>query len=47
MSHGLEGIRPIPRPVAQLIEESERRGQAGMVERARVKAETTPVAKAV
>jgi hypothetical protein len=32
--------------VAQLIEEAERRGQAGMVERARVKAETTPVANA-
>jgi hypothetical protein len=32
--------------VAQLIEEAERRGQAGMVERARLKAETTPVAKA-
>jgi hypothetical protein len=28
--------------VAQLIEEAERRGQAAMVERARVKAETTP-----
>jgi len=33
--------------VAQLIEEVERRGQAEMVERARVKAETTPVAKGV
>ena len=32
--------------VAQLMEEAERRGQAGMVERARVKAETTPVATA-
>ena len=32
--------------VAQLIEEAERRGQAGMVERAHLKAETTPVAKA-
>ena len=32
--------------VAQLIEEAERRGQAGMVERARVTAETTPVANA-
>jgi hypothetical protein len=32
--------------VAQLIEEAERRGQAGMVERVRVKAETTPIAKA-
>jgi hypothetical protein len=30
--------------VAQLIEEAERRGHAWMVERARVKAETTPVA---
>ena len=30
--------------VAQLIAEAERRGQAAMVERARVKAETTPVA---
>jgi hypothetical protein len=33
--------------VAQLIEEAERRGQAGMVERARVKSETTPVTKGV
>ena len=33
--------------MAQLIEEAERRGQAGMVERARMKAQTTPVAKAV
>jgi hypothetical protein len=33
--------------VAQLIEEAERRGQAGMVERARVKEEKTPGAKAV
>ena len=33
--------------VAQLIEEAERRGQAGMVERARVKAETTPIARAI
>jgi hypothetical protein len=32
--------------VAQLIDEAERRGQAGMAERARVKAETTPVANA-
>jgi hypothetical protein len=32
--------------VAQLIEEAERRGQAGMVERARVRAKTTPIAKA-
>ena len=32
--------------VAQLIEEAERRGQAEMVERARVKAETTPIANA-
>ena len=31
--------------VAQLIEEAERHGQAGMVERARAKAETTPEAK--
>jgi hypothetical protein len=30
--------------VAQLIEEAERRGPAGMVARARVKAEATPVA---
>ena len=33
--------------VAQLIAEAERRGQAGVVERARVKAEMTPVAKPV
>jgi hypothetical protein len=33
--------------VAQLIEEAERRGLAGMAERAGVKAETTPEAKAV
>ena len=32
--------------VAQLIEEAERWGQAGMVERARVNAETTPIANA-
>jgi hypothetical protein len=32
--------------VAQLIAEAERRGQDGMVERARAKAETTPVANA-
>ena len=32
--------------VAQLVVEAERRGQAGMVERAHLKAETTPVAKA-
>jgi hypothetical protein len=32
--------------VAQLIQEAERRGQAGMVARARVRAEATPVAKA-
>jgi hypothetical protein len=32
--------------VAQLIQEVERRGQAGMVKRARMKAETTPVARA-
>jgi hypothetical protein len=32
--------------VAQLIEEAERRGQAGMAERARVRAQTTPIAKA-
>jgi hypothetical protein len=32
--------------VAQLIAEAERRDQAGMVERARVKAETTPIANA-
>jgi hypothetical protein len=31
--------------VTQLIEEAERRGQAGMVERARVRAETTPIAR--
>ena len=30
--------------VAQLMEEAERCGQAGIVERARVKAETTPAA---
>jgi hypothetical protein len=33
--------------VAQLIQETERRGQVGIVERARMKAEVTPVAKAV
>jgi hypothetical protein len=33
--------------LAQLIQEAERRSEAGMVERARVKAEATPVAKAV
>jgi hypothetical protein len=33
--------------VAQLIQEAERRGQVGMVERARLRAETTPVAKSV
>jgi hypothetical protein len=33
--------------VAQLIEQAERPGQAGMVERARVRAETTQVARAV
>ena len=32
--------------VAQLVAEAERRGQAGMVERARVKAQTTPIASA-
>jgi hypothetical protein len=32
--------------VAQLIAEAERRGQHGMVERTRVKTETTPVADA-
>ena len=32
--------------VAQLIEEAERRGQPGMVERARVTAETTPITNA-
>ena len=32
--------------VAQLIQEAERRGKPEMVERARMKAETTPVAKA-
>jgi hypothetical protein len=31
--------------VAQLIEEAKRRGQAWMVERARVKAEATPEAR--
>jgi hypothetical protein len=31
--------------VAQLIQETERRGKPEMVERARVRAETTPVAK--
>jgi hypothetical protein len=33
-----------PGRVAQPIEEAERRGQSGMVEHARVKAETTPAA---
>jgi hypothetical protein len=33
--------------VAQLIEETERHGQAGMIESARVKAQTTPITKAV
>jgi hypothetical protein len=32
--------------VAQLIQEAERRGKPEMEERARMKAETTPVAKA-
>jgi hypothetical protein len=32
--------------VAQLIEEAGRRGQAGMIERVRVKAQTTPIANA-
>ena len=32
--------------VAQLIDEAERRGQAEMVERARVRAQRTPIAKA-
>jgi hypothetical protein len=32
--------------VAQLIEEAERRGKPEMVERARMRAEATPVAKA-
>ena len=32
--------------VAQLIQEAERRGKPEMVERARMKAEATPVAKA-
>ena len=32
--------------VTQLVEEAKRRGQAGMVERASVKAETTPIANA-
>jgi hypothetical protein len=32
--------------IAQLIQEAERRGQFGIAERARVRAETTPVAKA-
>ena len=35
-----------PGRVAQLIQEAERRGQAGMEERARVKAEMTPDAEA-
>jgi hypothetical protein len=35
-----------PGRVAQPIEEAERRGQPGMVEHARVKAETTPIANA-
>jgi hypothetical protein len=33
-----------PGRVAQLIDEAERRGQHGMLERARAKAETTPAA---
>jgi hypothetical protein len=33
--------------VAQLIQEAERRRQVGIVERARMKAEVTPAAKAV
>jgi hypothetical protein len=33
--------------VAQLIQEAERRGQVGIVDRARLRAERTPVAKAV
>ena len=32
--------------IAQLIQEAERRGQVGIVERARTRAQTTPVAKA-
>jgi hypothetical protein len=32
--------------VAQLVDEAERRGQHGMVERAHVRAQTTPIAKA-
>ena len=32
--------------LAQLIKEAERRGQHGMVQRARAKAEVTPIAKA-
>jgi hypothetical protein len=33
--------------VAQLIQEAERRWQVGIVERARVRAETTPIAEAM
>jgi hypothetical protein len=33
--------------VAQLIQEAERRGQAGIVERARMRAQTTPVTRSV
>jgi hypothetical protein len=39
-------INPHAGRVAQLIQGAERRGQAGIVERARLKAETTPVANA-
>ena len=42
----LNTINPHADRVAQLIQEAERRGKPEMVERARMKAEATPVAKA-
>jgi hypothetical protein len=42
----LNTINPHADRVAQLIQEAERRGKPEMEERARMKAETTPVAKA-
>ena len=39
-------INPHADRIAQIIQEAERRGQVGIAERARVRAETTPVAKA-
>jgi hypothetical protein len=42
----LNTINPHADRVAQLIQEAERRGKPEMVERARRKAEATPVAKA-